>query len=83
MLKKSILNGSLLPFQVTGLKDLDTYFKEISRIVDTRKTSSRVRFMLQDLMDLRKNQWKPRRDVAGPKTIDQIHKEVSDHKIGS
>ena len=31
----------------------------------------------QDLIDLRKDSWRPRRDVAGPKTIDQIHKEVA------
>ena len=34
-------------------------------------------YSLQDLIDLRKDQWRPRRDVAGPKTIDQIHKEVA------
>jgi hypothetical protein len=28
--------------------------------------------MLQDVVDLRRNQWKPRRDVAGPKTIEQV-----------
>ena len=32
---------------------------------------------MQDLIDLRKDAWRPRRDVAGPKTIDQIHKEVA------
>ena len=67
----------MITFQsVPGLHDLDNYFREMGRIVNTKKTSSRVRFMLQDLMDLRQNQWKPRRDVAGPKTIDQVHKEV-------
>jgi hypothetical protein len=28
--------------------------------------------MLQDVVDLRKNKWKPRRETAGPKTIDQV-----------
>uniref|UniRef100_A0A673JFE8 Eukaryotic translation initiation factor 4 gamma 1-like n=1 Tax=Sinocyclocheilus rhinocerous TaxID=307959 RepID=A0A673JFE8_9TELE len=40
------------------------------------KTSSRIRFMLQDVLDLRKNNWVPRRGDQGPKTIDQIHKEA-------
>ncbi len=37
--------------------------------------------MLQDLQDLRRNQWKPRREKAGPKTIEQIHKEVQREQI--
>ena len=41
---------------------------------------SRVRFMLQDVIDLRRNQWKPRREKAGPKTLDQIHKEAEREK---
>jgi len=32
--------------------------------------------MIQDVIDLRKNQWKPRREVNKPKTIEQIHEEV-------
>jgi translation initiation factor 4G len=41
---------------------------------------SRVRFLLQDVIDLRRNQWKPRREKAGPKTLDQIHKEAEREK---
>jgi translation initiation factor 4G len=41
---------------------------------------SRVRFLLQDVVDLRRNQWKPRREKAGPKTLDQIHKEAEREK---
>lgn len=49
-------------------------------IILKKSTSSRVRFMLQDLIDLRKDQWKPRRAEAGPKTINQIHEEVEREK---
>ena len=41
---------------------------------------SRVRFMIQDVIDLRRNNWKPRREKAGPKTIDQIHQEADREK---
>uniref|UniRef100_A0A3B1JB78 MIF4G domain-containing protein n=1 Tax=Astyanax mexicanus TaxID=7994 RepID=A0A3B1JB78_ASTMX len=58
---------------------MDHYFTEIEEIVRARKTSSRIRFMLQDLLDLRRNKWVPRRADLGPKTIDQIHKEW--HKV--
>lgn len=36
--------------------------------------------MLQDVIDLRRNNWKPRREKAGPKTIDQIHIEAEREK---
>jgi len=55
----------------------DRYFARIKTIIDERKTSSRVRFMLQDLIELRANKWvNKRRKEAGPKTIDDIHKEA-------
>ncbi|XP_064599552.1 eukaryotic translation initiation factor 4 gamma 1-like isoform X2 [Liolophura sinensis] len=56
---------------------VDQYFQQMTKIVAQRKTSSRVRFMLQDVIDLRQNRWVPRRDENNPKTIDQIHKEVA------
>ena len=33
-------------------------------------------FFLQDVIDLRRNKWVSRRKVAGPKTIEEIHKEA-------
>ena len=55
----------------------DRYFTRIKSIIDEKKTSSRVRFMLQDLIELRGNRWvNKRRKEAGPKTIDDIHKEA-------
>ncbi|XP_049324210.1 eukaryotic translation initiation factor 4 gamma 1-like isoform X2 [Astyanax mexicanus] len=62
---------------------MDHYFTEIEEIVRARKTSSRIRFMLQDLLDLRRNKWVPRRADLGPKTIDQIHKEAALEENGS
>ncbi|XP_038145205.1 eukaryotic translation initiation factor 4 gamma 1a isoform X1 [Cyprinodon tularosa] len=55
---------------------MDQYFNQMDKIIKERKTSSRIRFMLQDVLDLRKNNWVPRRGDQGPKTIDQIHKEA-------
>ena len=47
------------------------------------KVSSRVRFMLQDVIELRANKWVPRRDENAPKTIDQIQKEAERDAIES
>ncbi|XP_063074858.1 eukaryotic translation initiation factor 4 gamma 1a isoform X2 [Engraulis encrasicolus] len=55
---------------------MDQYFTQMEKIIKEKKTSSRIRFMLQDVLDLRKSQWVPRRGDQGPKTIDRIHKEA-------
>lgn len=61
--------------------ELNESFKLMQSIVDRRianvKISSRVRFMLQDVLDLRKRRWVPRSTDAGnPKTMGQIQKEA-------
>ncbi|XP_041751874.1 eukaryotic translation initiation factor 4 gamma 1a isoform X2 [Coregonus clupeaformis] len=55
---------------------MDQYFTQMDKIIKEKKTSSRIRFMLQDVIDLRRSGWVPRRGEQGPKTIDQIHKEA-------
>nr|CAD7458633.1 unnamed protein product [Timema tahoe] len=64
-------------------KDLETkqslaqYFDKMRELSMKRgEISSRVRFMLQDVLELRNCKWKPRRDDSAPKTIDQIQKEA-------
>ncbi|GFR06847.1 eukaryotic translation initiation factor 4 gamma 1 [Trichonephila clavata] len=56
---------------------IDEYFAQIEKIVDNRLTCSRIRFMLQDIIDLRKNNWVPRRVENIPRTIDEIRKEAA------
>ncbi|KAK3598299.1 hypothetical protein CHS0354_010275 [Potamilus streckersoni] len=56
---------------------MDQYFQQMIKIVNEKKLSSRVRFMLQDVIELRRGKWVPRRDDNNPKTIDQIHREVA------
>ncbi|XP_016138552.1 eukaryotic translation initiation factor 4 gamma 3 isoform X4 [Sinocyclocheilus grahami] len=55
---------------------MDQYFNQMEKIVKEKKTSSRIRFMLQDVIDLRLHNWVSRRADLGPKTIEQIHKEA-------
>uniref|UniRef100_A0A8C4QQY7 MIF4G domain-containing protein n=1 Tax=Eptatretus burgeri TaxID=7764 RepID=A0A8C4QQY7_EPTBU len=55
---------------------MDQYFQQMGKIVKERKTSSRIRFMVQDVMELRMTSWVPRRGDQGPKTIEQIHREA-------
>lgn len=63
---------------------MQEYFSKMQDIVGRRghgKISSRIRFMLQDVIDLRANKWIPRRDDSNPKTIDQIQKEVESERL--
>jgi translation initiation factor 4G len=48
--------------------------KEISE--KRGEVSSRVRFMLRDVIDLRQGNWVPRRNDSNPKTMDEIQKEA-------
>ena len=52
--------GQDLEVTPRGKTFLDTKFKEIETIITSTKLSSRLRFMLLDLQDLRKNKWKAR-----------------------
>ncbi|KAJ8913562.1 hypothetical protein NQ315_017113 [Exocentrus adspersus] len=45
------------------------------------KISSRIRFMLQDVIDLRNSKWVPRRQDLNPKTIEQIQKEADNEQL--
>ncbi|CAI8612434.1 unnamed protein product [Vicia faba] len=45
---------------------MDVYFERIKLLSNNMSLSSRVRFMLKDTIDLRKNRWQQRRKVEGP-----------------
>lgn len=65
-----------IPLEHRSGYKFDKYFDGIGRIINDKKCSSRVRFLLQDVVDLRNNKWVSRRKEAGPKTIEEIHKEA-------
>lgn len=55
---------------------MDQYFDQMEKVIEKRKISSRIKFALKDVIELRGCGWVPRRDDANPKTIDQIHREA-------
>ncbi|XP_056615418.1 eukaryotic translation initiation factor 4 gamma 3-like [Triplophysa dalaica] len=59
-----------------GKIKMDKYIHQMETLVKERKTPTRIRFMMQDVIDLRLNVWIPRRANLGPKTITQIHEEA-------
>ncbi|KAF2291994.1 hypothetical protein GH714_000071 [Hevea brasiliensis] len=59
---------------------MDAYFDRITMLSNNMKLSSRVRFMLKDAIDLRKNKWQQRRKVEGPKKIEEVHRDAAQER---
>lgn len=64
-------------------RNMDAYFSHMQSIVDHPKTSSRLRFMLLDVIELRQHNWVARHKDAGPKSIAQIHKDAAHQRAQS
>ena len=59
-----------------GSKLVNEYFKRITDLSKDYALPARCRFFLQDLIDQRKNDWKPRREDEVAKTIAEIHADI-------
>ena len=59
-------------------KDLSQMFNDFHRLANDKSLQSRIRFMLQDLIDMRNNGWINTRTVgqAKPMTIEEVHKQA-------
>jgi translation initiation factor 4G len=55
---------------------MDVYFQRIQAMIDTPDLPSRLKFMLMDIVDLRKKQWHSKEDNKGPKTLEEVRAEV-------
>lgn len=58
---------------------MSQYFERIEMYACNEELPSRIRFMLQDVIELRSNEWKPRRVATenGPRTIQSIRQEAA------
>ncbi|XP_010544557.1 PREDICTED: eukaryotic translation initiation factor 4G isoform X2 [Tarenaya hassleriana] len=59
---------------------IDAYFEKMKMLSNKQELSSRVRFMLKDAIDLRKNKWQQRRKVEGPKKIEEVHRDAAQER---
>ncbi|XP_042957906.1 eukaryotic translation initiation factor 4G-like isoform X2 [Carya illinoinensis] len=59
---------------------MDAYFERMKLLSTDMNLSSRVRFMLKDALDLRKNKWQQRRKVEGPKKIEELHRDAAQER---
>ncbi|KAH0542181.1 hypothetical protein FGG08_003402 [Glutinoglossum americanum] len=59
-----------------GKPMMDAYFQRIQIMIDTPELPNRLRFMLMDVVDLRRKSWNSKDQDKGPKTIAEIREEV-------
>lgn len=55
---------------------MDKYFTRIQGLVDNKELNSRMKFMLMDVIDLRKGGWETKETEKGPKTIQEVREEA-------
>lgn len=68
--------GGNLDSTEKGHPMMDVYFQRIQAMVDTPDLPSRLRFMLMDIIDLRKKNWHSKETNKGPKTLEEVRAEV-------
>ncbi|KAM7267871.1 hypothetical protein ACFE04_010037 [Oxalis oulophora] len=54
----------------------DVYFNRLKELTTNPQLASRLRFMVRDVIDLRSNNWVPRREEMKARTITEIHTEA-------
>lgn len=67
---------------VKGTRDyLDAFFERMNEMTESPNLSSRVKFMIMDVFDLRKNKWVSRRgNQPAPTTIAEVHEQAAKAK---
>ncbi|XP_074522620.1 eukaryotic translation initiation factor 4 gamma 2a [Halichoeres trimaculatus] len=57
---------------------MDQYFGRMESLTNSKELPARIRFLLQNTVELRENNWAPRKAQVdnGPKTINQIRQEA-------
>jgi translation initiation factor 4G len=59
---------------------MDQYFDRLLKVTNNEAMHVRIRFMVQDIIELRRNKWQPRRigkGPDGPRTIQQVREDAA------
>lgn len=68
--------GKQLDESIRSRRANDLYFNRLKELVSNSQLAPRLRFMIRDVIDLRSNNWVPRREEVKAKTITEIHMEA-------
>jgi len=69
--------GANLDSTEKGRPMMEVYFHRIKTTIELPNLPSRLKFMLMDIVDLRKAQWQSKEANKGPKTLEEVRAEVS------
>jgi len=58
---------------------MDQYFDRIRAIINNPEIPTRIKFLLQDIIEMRRNRWVPRKLATpdGPRTIQQVREDAA------
>jgi hypothetical protein len=68
--------GKTLAATSDGAKKLDGYTEKLDRFCKHPSISVRVRFLVKDIQELKRNKWVPRRETFTAKKLDEVHAEA-------
>ncbi|KAF4997827.1 hypothetical protein FGRMN_3575 [Fusarium graminum] len=68
--------GANLDSTEKGRPMMDAYFQRIQTMMDLPELPSRLKFMLLDVVDLRRANWVSKETNKGPKTLDEVRAEA-------
>ncbi|KFA75200.1 hypothetical protein S40288_00149 [Stachybotrys chartarum IBT 40288] len=68
--------GANLDATDKGRPMMDAYFQRIQTMADLPELPSRMRFMLMDVLDLRRGNWHSKEANKGPKTLEEVRAEA-------
>lgn len=71
-----MLYWKLFNFSLQSL--IDQYFGRMQSLMNNKDLPARIRFLLQNMVELRENNWAPRKAYVdnGPKTIHQVRQDA-------
>jgi len=58
-------------------RTMESYFEDVAKLAKNKKLTSRTRFLLDDLIELRKNDYKPRREAEQARTLSELHADIA------
>jgi translation initiation factor 4G len=68
--------GGNLDSTEKGRPMMDVYFTRIKAMMDLPELPSRLKYMLMDIIDLRRKRWVSKEANKGPKTLEEVRAEV-------
>ena len=68
--------GAHLDRSEKGGPMMNVYFDRIKSTIDSPELPSRLKFMLMDVVDLRRSGWQTKEKDKGPKTLEEVRAEV-------